>query len=220
MPGFLDFKVPCNSYKTEQVRREARWGGRSSEYQEALAQTLARGRPDFYINFHFNDSVSQSWALRCLKMAWAMFERQHLGRNYHQRRDRCTGPIILENLTSNTHANVLVTLPPDMRELTTKEIEDELFPIWKRLVAKGGVYVAKTWRDPGQHPWEGRLERYVVKQMHPCETAERLFWLQDFWPAHLSYEKYDKIKAKKEKKEREKAEKKAKSCKTVKSRQC
>lgn len=212
--GFLNFKAPRNPHQMEQMLREARWNGRSSEYQEALAQTLARGKPDFYINFHFNDAVSQSWALRCLKMAWAMFERRHLGRNYHQRRDRCTGPIILENLTSNQHANVLATMSPDMRELTASDIEGELFPIWKRLAPKGGVYVAKTWRDPGQRPWEGRLERYLVKQVNPGESAERLFWLQDFWPSNLSFEKYDKIKAQKDKEEREEAEKKAQKAKS------
>lgn len=187
MPGFLDFKPPRDPFQMKRLRREARWDGISSEYQRALAQTLARSMPDFYIVFHFNGPVKESWALNRIKLAWAMFERRHLGRDLHLRLDRCTGPIILENLDSNEHANILVKMAPDMANMTDIEIQEELFPIWKKLVRKGDVYVDRVRHEPGQRPWESRLSEYVVKQVRPNESVERLFWLEDFWPSNRSH---------------------------------
>lgn len=195
MPGFLDFDPQTALRERERLIREARWSGHSNDYQIALAQTLARSRPDFLVNFHFNDSVHLPWALRCIKMTWGRFERLHLGRNYYRSLDRCTGPFVLENLNSNEHANVLPRMAPSMKKLTAPDIRESLLPLWKQLVSKGDVYVEKFYRERDEQVWESRLTEYVVKQVRPGEVAERVFWLEDFWPSDLSHKKYDQMNA-------------------------
>jgi hypothetical protein len=174
---------------------------------------MLKSKPQWLLTLHFNHPYSMTWMLSKLADFYARLDRRVLGRRFICHPGRTTGFIAFENLDLNAHAHCGIRLPRGWRRWPVEELQDWLLATWKELVPSGGLDLRRIDRTPEI------LAGYAAKQITHGARTERLFWVEDFWPAKLAYQKYDKIKAKKDREDREKAEKaEAEKAKKVKPR--
>jgi hypothetical protein len=143
--------------------------------QKSWIRWMGQEEFDLFVSLNFNTDASYQRLRSTLKALLARLDRHFLGRDWcnFPSRLRTTAVAVVENLDSNSHVHVLMTLPRLGRKLPIREQRRIISDYWSILVPSGSADVQAIYDAK-------RLARYFAKQFKRPGYFEKFMLAREF----------------------------------------